>query len=525
VEDARLKSWCPRFESGSRHPSGGSVLVLRGEAGVGKTALLKYLFGRASGCRIVRAVGVESEMELPWAGLQQLCSPFVDRLEHLPAPQRDAVAGAFGLRAGAAPGRFLIGLAVLSLLSELAEDLPLVCVVDDAQWLDRASTQTLAFVARRLVVERIALVFAVREPSDESELSGLPELMVDGLADGDARALLESVITGPLDEQVRDRIVAETRGNPLGLLELPRGRTPAQLAGGFGLPGEMPLVSRIEQGFLQRVETLPAETRQLLLVAAAEPLGDVTSFWRAVERLEIGREAAVAAESAGLIEFRARIRFRHPLVRSAVYRSASVQERQDVHRVLADVTDPELDPDRRVWHRAQATDVPDEGVAADLERSSGRAQARGGLAAAAAFLEHAMLLTPEPARRAQRGLAAAQAKRDAGALDGALELLVTVDGGPPDALRTAECQRLRGEIAFDQRRGSDAARLLLNAARRLEPLDAALARATHLAALGAAVWVNDPGGVLERPKPRVPRRPHPIRRGRSTWYSKRSRSG
>ena len=387
---------------------------------------------------------------------------------------------------------------MLSLLSEVAEERPLVCLVDDEQWLDRASAQVLAFVARRLEAESVGLVFAARVPSDE--LAGLPELVVEGLREGDARALLDSVLTGPLDARVRDQIVSETRGNPLALLELPRGVTPAELAGGFGLPGAVPLSGRIEESFRRRLEALPADTRRLLLVAAADPVGDPLLVWRAAGRLGIGTEAATPAAEAGLIEFGARVRFRHPLVRSAAYRSASVQERQDVHRALAEVTDPELDPDRRAWHRAQAAPGPDEDVAEELERSAGRAQARGGLAAAAAFLERAAMLTPEPGRRAQRLLAAARAKRDAGALDAALGLLVAVEAGPLDALRTAEVEHLRGQIAFDQRRVGDAARLLLSAARRLEPLDAGLARETHLEALGAAMWAGDldsPGGVLE----------------------------
>ena len=346
-------------------------------------------------------------MELAFAGLHQLCAPMLDRLERLPGPQRDALGTAFGLRDGDAPDRFLVGLAVLSLLSDVAEERPLVCVVDDAQWLDRASAQALAFVARRLVAESVAVVFAVRESGDEQDLTGLPELVVHGLADADARALLASVITGPLDERVRDRIVAETRGNPLALLELPRGLTPAELAGGFGLPDAPALSGRIEESFRRRLTPLPPATRLLLLVAAAEPVGDPVLVWRAAERLGVGVEAAAPAEAAGLVEFGGRVRFRHPLVRSAVYRAASPEARQRVHRALAEATDPDLDPDRRAWHRAHATPGLDEEVAAELERSAGRAQARGGLAAAAAFLQRAAELTPDagapgPARAGRR---------------------------------------------------------------------------------------------------------------------------
>jgi len=470
--------------------------VVCGEPGVGKTALLEYLAGQASGCRVVRTTGVQSEMELAFAALQQLCAPMLDRIERLPVPQRVALRIAFGLSAGPAPDRFLVGLAVLGLLSEVAGERPLVCLVDDQQWLDRASAQVLGFVARRLAAESVGLVFAARVPGEE--LAGLPELGVGGLRDGDARALLEAVLTGPLDERVRDRIVAETRGNPLALVELVRGLTPAELAGGFGLPGAAPISGRVEENFRRRVDALPAETRRLLQLAAADPVGDPGLVWRAAERLGIGAEAAAA--EAGLVEFGAWVRFRHPLVRSAAYRSASLQERQDVHRALAEATDPEIDPDRRAWHRAHAAPGPDEDVAEELERSAGRAQARGGLAAAAAFLERSAMLTPEPAGRARRLLAAARAKRDVGALDAALGLLVVVEAGQLDPLQTAELERLRGQIAYDQRRISDGARLLLSAARRLEPLNVGLARETHLESLGAAMWAADldrPGGLQE----------------------------
>jgi DNA-binding CsgD family transcriptional regulator len=467
------------------------VLVLRGDAGFGKTALLEYLSERAEGCRRARAAGVESEMELAFAGLQQLCATMLDRLEQLPGPQRDALGTAFGLRTGEPPDRFLVGLAVLSLLAEVAEDEPpLVCLVEDAQWLDRVSAQTLAFVARRLLAERVVLVFAVRAVNDEHELAGLPEQVVGGLSDGDARALLDSAIAGRLDERVRDRIVAETRGNPLALLELPRGLTPAELAGGFALPDASPLAGQIEQSFLRRLQPLPVETRRLLLIAAAEPLGDVNLLWRAVERLGIGADAAAPAQAAGLIEISARVRFRHPLVRSAAYRAAGVRELQEAHRALADVTDPDLDPDRRAWHRAHAAVGPDEEVAAELERSAGRAQARGGLAAAAAFLERAAMLTIEPAHRAQRALVAAQAKHHAGASDAALELLATAKAGPLDELARARVELLGGQIAFAVRRGRDAPPLLLSAAQQLEPLDLRLARETYLDAFAAATFAG-----------------------------------
>jgi DNA-binding CsgD family transcriptional regulator len=466
------------------------VLVLRGEAGVGKTALLDYLQERSSGCRMARAAGVESEMELAFAGLHQLCMSMLDRMAGLPGPQRDALGAAFGLDAGAAPDRFLVGLALLGLLSEVAREQPLICLVDDAQWLDQASTQALAFAARRLLAESVALVFVVREPSDEDALVGLPDMVVGGLSDGDARALLDSAVPGRLDDRVRDRIIAETRGNPLALLELPRGLTAAELAGGFGRPDARPLASRIEQSFVRRVESLPAATQTLLLVAAAEPLGDVTLLWSAAGRLGIGAGGAAPAEAAGLIELGARVRFRHPLVRAAAYRAATVPDRREVHRALAEVTDPETDPDRRAWHRANAALGPDEEVALELERSAARAQARGGVAAAAAFLERATELTADPVWRGPRALAAAQAKLDAASSDDASALVATAELCPLDELDRARLVRLRAQIAFARRRGSDAPPLLFEAARRLEPLDPALARETHLDALGAAIFAG-----------------------------------
>ena len=463
------------------------ALVLRGDAGVGKSALLEYLVQHASGCGIARAAGVESEMELAYAGLQQLCAPFLDRLERLPWPQRDALGIAFGLRAGDAPDRFLVGLAVLSLLSDIAEQRPLVCVVDDAQWLDAASAQALAFVARRLGTESVGLVFALRETEGEQRFQGLPVINVGGLDDRTARELLATVVTGPLDDRVRDRIVAETRGNPLALLELPRGRTPAELAGGFGLSGGPAVPGRIEQSFRERLAPLPLSTRLLLLVAAADPTGDPVLVWRAAAALGIGPDAAAPAVGAGLAEFGAQVRFGHPLVRSAVYGATSPEERQRAHRALADATDAGADPDRRAWHRAQATAGLDEDVATDLERSAGRARARGGLAADAAFHERAAELTPDPRRRAQRALVAAQCKHQAGAPGAALRLLAIAQAGPLDENERARAQLLHAQITFATTRGRDAPPLLLKAARRLEPLDAALARETYLEAFAAAL--------------------------------------
>jgi len=474
------------------------ALVVHGEAGVGKTALMDYVAGRARGCHVARAAGVQSEMEFPFAGLHQLCAPMLDHLERLPIPQREALQTTFGISAGPTPDRFLVGLAVLGLLSEVAGERPLICLIDDEQWLDQASAQALAFAARRLVAESVGLVFAARLPGDE--VAGLPLLVVEGLTTGDARALLDSALTGPLDARVRDQIVAETRGNPLALLELPRELTALQLAGGFGLPGARPLGGRIEESFRRQIDALPAPTRRLLQLAAADPVGEPSLVWRAAGRLGVGVEAAVPAVEAGLVEFGAQVRFRHPLVRSAAYRSASLRDRQDVHGALAEVTDPAIDPDRRAWHRAQAALGPDAGIADDLERSARRAQARGGLAAAAAFLERSAALTMDPVRRTERALAAAQVKYQAGGLDAALELLVTVEAGPLDELQRARAGLLHGQIASAARRSSDALPLLLKAARQLEPLDPDLARATYLEALFAAVGAGrlaPGGGVLE----------------------------
>ncbi len=464
------------------------VLVVRGDPGVGKTVLLDYLVSRAPGCRLARAVGVQSEMELAFAGLHLLCASMLDHLEAIPVPQREALRTAFGVSAGPPPDRFLVGLAALSLLSEVAGERPLICVIDDEHWLDHASAQALGFVARRLGADPVGLVFAARVPG--AELAGLPELVVEGLGDSDARALLDSALAGPLDARVRDQIVAETQGNPLALLELPRGLTPAELAGGFGLPGAVPLSGRIEESFRRQLDALPPQTRRLLQLAAADPSGDPVLVRRAAGRMGIPLQAEAAAADADLAEFGMRVRFRHPLLRSAAYRSASAADRQEVHGALAKVTDPIADPDRRAWHRAQAAAGPDEEVAAELEYSAGRAQARGGLAAAGAFLERSVLLTVDPARRAERTLAAAQANMRAGAFGKALELLVTAEAGPLDEFASARVDLLRGQLAFASGPGSDAPPLLLKAAKRLETLDLELARETYLSAWMAALFAG-----------------------------------
>ena len=481
----------------------GRALVVQGEAGVGKSALLEYMVGAAAAdMQVVRAAGVESEMELAFAGLHLLCAPLLGRLENLPGPQRDALGVAFGLREGAAPDRFLIGLAVLTLLADVAEDRPLLCLVDDAQWLDAASAQVLAFAARRLLAEPVGLVFAAREPGDQ--LRGLADLEVGGLPDPEARALLRSVVRFGLNQRVQDRILAEAGGNPLALLELPRGLRLEQLADGFGLVGAIP--ARIEAEFRRRLEALPADTRSLMLVAALEPAGDSMAVWQAAGRLGIRASAAAAAEE--LLEIGTGVRFRHPLVRSAVHSAASLPERRAAHRALAEVTDRDREPDQRAWHLAAAASGPDEEVAAELERSAGRAQARGGMAAAAAFLQRAVELTADPRGRSERALAAAQVSLQAGSFEATAELLNAAVAGPLDELQQARVDLLRGQIAFASSAGGDAPALLVKAARQFEPLDAGIARQTYLDALYAALTAGEfAAPAICRRSPRLPCHP------------------
>ena len=464
-----------------------AVKVIRGEAGIGKTALLRYAARQASGFRVAQITGVEAEMELPFAGVHQLCARMLDRLEVLPKPQRDALSVALGLSAGEPPERFLIGLAILSLLSAVAEEQPLLCLVEDAQWLDAASAQVLAFVSRRVLAESVAIVVAVREPATRREFDGLPELRLEGLPADDARILLAAAVPGRLDTNVRDRIIAETRSNPLALLELPRRMTPAELAGGFELPAARGLSAHIEDHYLRRVGELPEATQRLMLLAAADPSADATLVWRAAPRLDIDTSALAPAEEAQLLQIGAQVRFRHPLVRSAVYRAAAREHRHRVHQALADVSDAETDADRRAWHRALAATGPDENIAAELERSAGRAQARGGFAAAAAFLQRTVALTSDPARRADRALAAARASLGAGAFDVAHRFLATAEAGPLDELGRGRLERLRADVAYRHKPGGDTPRTLLQAAKKLESLDVRLARDTYLDAWGAAL--------------------------------------
>ena len=471
--------------------------MLRGEAGVGKTALLEHAADLASGFGYARVTGVQSDMELAFAGLHQLCAPLMGHVDELPQPQREALAVAFGRGVGATPDRFLVGLAVLSLMAAAANRHPLLCVVDDAQWLDEVSVQTLGFVARRLMAEPVALIFAARDGGAEA-LTALPERVIGGLPDRDARDLLDSVLLGQIDDRVRDRIIAETRGIPLALLEVPRNVSSAELVGGFGNTGTPRSAGRIEENVVRRIKSLPAETRKLLLVAAAEPVGDSALFLRAAAELGIPVDALGPAEAAGVIAFGPRMHFHHPLMRGAAYHAADLAERREVHRALAAAIDPQSDPDRRAWHAANAAAGPDDAVAAELESSANRAHSRGGIAAAAAFLERATALTADPARRGARALAAARAKRDAAAPAAAQELLAIAELGPLTDLQQAQVTHLRAQMEFARSRGgdegaprlADAASKLLDAARQLEGLDDELARETYLEALVASMYAG-----------------------------------
>ena len=491
------------------------VLVLRGEPGIGKTALLDYLVaGVLPTCRVERTTGVESEVELPFSGLHQLCAPMLHHLDRLPGPQRDALATAFGMHAGPPPDRFLVGLAVLSLFSDVADERPLVCVIDDAQWLDDISAQTLAFVARRQMADPVALVFALREMRDDRAFVGQPTMTVEGLNDADAHALLDTVVAGEVDGRVRATIVAETNGNPLALLELPRGLSTEELTFGFGLASAVPLETQLERGFSQRLAALPRPTRLFVLAAALEPVGDVALLRRAVRRLDIEYAASAPAVQAGLIEVGVRVRFRHPLARSAVARGADIGDLQTVHRALAEETDPQLDPDRRAWHWAHAATRPDEAIARDLEASAERAGARGGLAAQAAFLERAIDLTDDPARRPARVVAAARARHQAGSSDSALALLMDLDAAALDDQMRAEVELLRAQIAFFSSNGAEAPGLLLSAARRMERLSISTARDTYLDAMSAAVLVGRLAGAVSTPEVAAAVRDAPPSNGR-----------
>ena len=499
---------CRRLDGMLAQARGGrsAILVIRGERGIGKTALLRYAARQASGLRVAQVEGIQAEMELPFAAIHRLCVPMLDALEALAEPQQNALRVALGISWGDAPDKFLVAVAVLNLLAATAEKRRLLYLVDDAQWLDAASVQTLGFVARRLLAEPVAMMFSLREPATTRALDGLPRLVLEGLEDPDARALLSLAVPGRLDDRVRDRIIAETAGNPLALVELSQGMSPAERAGGFAPPATGDLPSQLTQEYMQRVAALPEATQRLMLLAAADPLGEATLLWRAAEELSTDPSALAHAAEAGLLEIDDHIRFYHPLVRSAVYRAASPDERRRVHDALAEVSDPELAADHRAWHRALAAAGPDEAVAADLERAAARAQSRGGLAATAALLECAATLTAAPQLRVERAMAAAQASFRTGAFDAALALLAVAQAEPLDGFQSAQTDLLRGQVAFASGRVSDAAPLLLKAAKRLEPFDPQRARETYLTAWGRQASPLSPSPstrspMLSRPSP------------------------
>ncbi len=468
-----------------------AAVVLRGEAGIGKTALLEYALGSASDMRIARAVGIESEMELGFAGLHQLLVPFVGRLERLPGPQREALGSAFALIDGPAPNLFLVGLATLTLLADAAAKRPVLCVFDDAQWIDQASARALGFVARRLFADRIGMLFAVRETDERvAALEGLTELPVGGLPEDDARALLNSVAAGGLDQRTAERILLETGGNPLALVELGGELSAGQLGGRSPLPEPLPLGRRLEGRFLARVRTLPQETQTLLLLASLQQHGDPEQLWRAAASLGVGPGAADLPELDRLITFAPRVTFGHPLVRSAVYQGATARARRRAHQALATACDPERDPDRRAWHLGSAAAGPDEEVAAELERSAERARGRGGWASNAAFLHRAAELTPDPRCRAERELAAATAKLTAGDPTAARALLEVANPELADPLARAQARRLDGAIRLGTGHLGESAAILLEAARAFEPLDNRLTRDTLLEALHAATFAG-----------------------------------
>ena len=484
-------------------------LVLRGEAGIGKSALLDYVAERSAG-RVLRATGAQWEMELPFAGVHQLCRGLLGGRERLPQPQSDAVATAFGLSSGPQPDRFLVGLAVLGLLAHAAEEQPLVCVVDDAQWLDQSSLEVFSFVARRLGADAVLFLFAERDPGRLAQLAGLPELGLEGLPDDHAHELLASVVSSPLDRSVLARILAESRGNPLALLELPRGSSPGALAGGFGFPADASLPDQIEASFERRVQQLPGPTQRLLLLAAAEPTGEPGLLVRAAAEVGISTDELRPAQADGLLDLGRQVTFRHPLLRSAIYTKASIEERRAAHLALAAATDAELDPDRRAWHRAHAAAGPDEDIAAELEQSAGRASARGGLAASAAFMERAVALTPDRQARARRALEAAATKYRAGDPQSALSLVATAAGEPLGAADEAMVKRLNGQILLDLGRSAEALPDLMEAAKQLEAIDPGAARETHMEALRAACFagrfgpgVRGPAEAARRAPPRA----------------------
>jgi hypothetical protein len=455
---------------------------------------------------------VESELELPFAALHQLCHPMLGGLAALPEPQQQALRVAFGLTTGTAPDRFLVGLAVLSLLAEIGTQRPLVCLVDDAQWLDTASAQVLGFVGRRLLAESVLLLFAAREAGAERVFPALPSLTVEGLIDSDARAVLTAAVAGHLDERVRDRVVAETGGNPLALLESARGMNAVELSGGFVVPSTAALSSRLHEHYLRRVRDLPEQTRRLMLLAAADPTGDATLLWRAGRTLGVGpRDAAVAA-SEQLLEIGSRCA-------SAIRWCGRLPTRPGRKRIAAPCT--ARSPKRQTpgWSPSDGCGTggrgqdPDESVAGELERIADAVQNRAGLTAAAAFLQRAVALSADPVRRADRALSAAQAYLHAGALDDGRRLVAEAAVTAADDLQRARVEQLNGQLEAAAKPGREASLRLLKAATQLESLDVRRARDTYLQAWWAAVLAGRfaaPGGDLvavceaARSAPRAP---------------------
>ena len=472
-------------------------LVLRGEPGIGKSALLEWAGASAAGFLVLGAVGVESDMELPYAGLQQLCAPILSARATLPQHQRHALETALALDAGPPPERFLVGLAVAGMLTSAATDRPVLCLVDDVQWLDAVSAQTLSFVARRLGDAPVGIVFAARQPVDGLTQAG--ELVLTGLSGDDARTLLSSAYAGRLDDAIRDRIVSEARGNPLALLELPKGVHAAKLAGGYHRP-DVQAVGELERHYARQIEALPPPTRLFLLLAAAEPVGDTALLISAARRLGMSPQTVVPAEAAGLIEMGVRARFRHPLMRTAAYRAGSVSERRQVHAALAAAIDGTVDPDRLAWHRAYAIEGTDADVAAELERSAVRVRRRGGTAAAAAFLTRSVELTADPATRSTRALTAAEALHDVASFESAREMLTTAALAPVDDEGRGRIAQLRARLTLRGIRGGSVAESLddtvdrfSEAARFFAATATESAYEAHLEALTTAMYAGRSG--------------------------------
>ncbi len=475
------------------------VLVLRGEAGVGKTALLDWAAGQAGDMRVARVAGAEAEMDMGFAGLHQLLVPFLGGLEGLPAPQRQALGSAFGLVPGPPPDRFLVGMAALTVLTDAAATRPVLCLIDDAQWLNRVSIEVLGFVARRLHADRVGMLFATRIRREEERaavLTGLPELTVGGLSEEAAQELLATSAGAQVDRQVSGRIAADTAGNPLALVELAAELTAAELSGVEPLNWPLRFGGRLEELYRSQVRALPGGTQTLLLLAAADPTGEPALIWNAARNLGIDPEAGEAAGVERLMSWEPRVRFRHPLIRSAAYYAALAAARRGAHQALAAVTDPEVDPDRRAWHLAEAAAGPDEQVAAELERLADRARGRGGWASGAAFLERAAALSPDGEHGATRMLAAAEDRLVAGEASAAQALLSLAAPRLTDALARARARRLEGKSLYAAGQMPEATSVLLDAARMLQPSEPRLARDTLLDAFVAAQSSGQPGAGM-----------------------------